>query len=663
MFIATFTLAFGAILSAAVPALKRSAASPIPALGACGPFDMCADSTYVCCVAPGDLPTGKTSCRPNDLAHCAKLSSHAASGLRNAAALPLASSARCSTPFVLGHGYFKGAAVSFNGVNYVAKWWETGKLTPDQHGDGGWSLQGPCSSGAISTQTSSTQVVNTASLSTIVVPKTTATTATTTMLIPITSTQSTTATAGPGSPVPYTYVGCFESNNWLNKDSGNFNVLDPHMTLAKCAQFAYAQNYPFTTIGLENGNVCRFGYLVGTPLVQSQNCVVPCGGDASEECGGPATVSMYTIPPNGKPLHDPFLYVGCTIAYSATYLLPLTSDNMTVESCTQAAAMTRTFDASPYYYMGLANGNECLGGGSWIPPSEATGLIGDLQCTSPCTGNVNETCGGATEVSMYIFGLVNKTTGTTATSTMMASSTQLTTKTVVTSAVASHGSPIPYTYVGCFESNNWFNKTSVNLNVVDPKMTLEHCAQIAHSQNYPFTTIGLENGNVCRFGHLETPLVPSQNCVVPCGGNSSQKCGGLATVSMYTIPPNGKPLHSWASSIGCAYVDTPGDPGDLLLTSENMSLELCAQAAAMASMFTPTLFYNMGLKNGNECWGGPSFSPSGPLAPIECSTLCAGNAFEICGGAAGMSWYFFEPTWCPGPYCYTCANYRCVPGR
>ncbi|KAJ3064033.1 hypothetical protein HDU98_000219 [Podochytrium sp. JEL0797] len=54
------------------------------------------------------------------------------------------SATNCFTPFVSGTVYNGGAQVSFNGVNYNAKWWQSGSSTPDQPGDGGWNSQGAC---------------------------------------------------------------------------------------------------------------------------------------------------------------------------------------------------------------------------------------------------------------------------------------------------------------------------------------------------------------------------------------------------------------------------------------------------------------------------------------------------------------------------------------
>ncbi|KAJ3065967.1 hypothetical protein HDU98_010694 [Podochytrium sp. JEL0797] len=55
----------------------------------------------------------------------------------------------CYPAFVLGQTYTGGDKVSFNNVNYLSNWWQSGATTPDQPSYGGWSPQGPCGSSDI----------------------------------------------------------------------------------------------------------------------------------------------------------------------------------------------------------------------------------------------------------------------------------------------------------------------------------------------------------------------------------------------------------------------------------------------------------------------------------------------------------------------------------
>ncbi|KAJ3072003.1 Chitinase 1 [Podochytrium sp. JEL0797] len=111
-----------------------------------------------------------------------------------------ASGSGCYAAFVSGTAYNGGAQVSFNGVNYLAKWWEAGTVTPDQPGDGGWSSQGPCGTAASkTTQTSAAQIPSTTADTTAVAQTSAstpaATTANTTPLVPSTSAAITTTAA------------------------------------------------------------------------------------------------------------------------------------------------------------------------------------------------------------------------------------------------------------------------------------------------------------------------------------------------------------------------------------------------------------------------------------------------------------------------------------
>ncbi|KAJ3069074.1 hypothetical protein HDU98_007845 [Podochytrium sp. JEL0797] len=57
----------------------------------------------------------------------------------------------CYPAFVTGTPYYGNAKVSYNGVNYVSKWWESGEITPDQVGDGGWVSEGACKAAPVQT--------------------------------------------------------------------------------------------------------------------------------------------------------------------------------------------------------------------------------------------------------------------------------------------------------------------------------------------------------------------------------------------------------------------------------------------------------------------------------------------------------------------------------
>ncbi|KAJ3064381.1 hypothetical protein HDU98_012213, partial [Podochytrium sp. JEL0797] len=59
------------------------------------------------------------------------------------------STTTCYPEFMSGTVYSQDAQVSFNGINYVAKWWQSGSASPDQRGDGGWSSEGECHEAAV----------------------------------------------------------------------------------------------------------------------------------------------------------------------------------------------------------------------------------------------------------------------------------------------------------------------------------------------------------------------------------------------------------------------------------------------------------------------------------------------------------------------------------
>ncbi|KAJ3076481.1 hypothetical protein HDU98_002925 [Podochytrium sp. JEL0797] len=147
----------------------------------CSTGTVCSTSGYIGCVA-GSAPATTAGPAPATTATsaAAKPTTTAAAPVTTApapattAAASAGSGTPCAAPFVSGTAYNGGAQVSFNNVNYVAKWWESGTVTPDQAGDGGWSSQGACGSAPAKTSATTTPVVATTATTAAVVPTTSA---------------------------------------------------------------------------------------------------------------------------------------------------------------------------------------------------------------------------------------------------------------------------------------------------------------------------------------------------------------------------------------------------------------------------------------------------------------------------------------------------------
>ena len=142
----------------------------------------------------------------------------------------------------------------------------------------------------------------------------------------------------------------------------------------------------FAYAGTQNGSECWCGNAYGGQG-PSGSCTIACTGDTQVMCGGAYANSVYatmSLPPAPT-------YVGC-FADSDVRDLPYSAYNNsynTVQSCA-ADCVSRG-----YAYAGLqgtgpggATGSQCYCGNSYGDQGQSFG------CTTSCTGNSAETCGG-----------------------------------------------------------------------------------------------------------------------------------------------------------------------------------------------------------------------------------------------------------------------------
>jgi len=137
----------------------------------------------------------------------------------------------------------------------------------------------------------------------------------------VTTTSQSTSTSSSitaSTPLPYTdmtpygfaYVGCApEERTAPNSPPGRTLsgtlYADDALTNAECMLFCSSNGYAFA--GTEYTRECWCGNAVApgreplTTLVSLQNCNFPCGGDASQYCGGNAWLSLYQACAVGGP--------------------------------------------------------------------------------------------------------------------------------------------------------------------------------------------------------------------------------------------------------------------------------------------------------------------------------------------------------------------------
>eukprot|EP01051_Picozoa_sp_SAG22_P001393 SAG22_NODE_54_length_23787_cov_12.917511_6_plen_273_part_00 len=209
--------------------------------------------------------------------------------------------------------------------------------------------------------------------------------------------------------------------------------------------------------------------------------------------------------------------------------------------------------------------------------------------------------------------------------------------------------------VGCFATQNlsvlavargsWTN--------LDRIFCASLCAQDAY--------VGVSNGTRCFCGNeinSNATLAPNSSCNVPCAGNSAETCGGQTIGGFGFIfifgcgnapPAPVPPACAVTKSLGCfSNADKKALPisrGSFSGMDMRMCTKLCRPDVSQQSSI-------MGVQNGTSCFCGESVNKNAQkLQSSECSTPCAGNISEDCGGANALSVFQAECKTCCSRWC------------
>ncbi|KAJ6467759.1 WSC domain-containing protein [Mycena sanguinolenta] len=180
------------------------------------------------------------------------------------------------------------------------------------------------------------------------------------------------------------------------------------------------------------------------------------------------------------------------------HLVPVSSSNVTVESCLDACA------AGGFILGGVEFGEECYCGNALLyvyGTSEA--------CDMPCSGNASEFCGGPDALNLYQFADTPFTTGP----------------------------PSPV-----FRYKNWgwwacINQVSIPhrplVSIPAEQMTVEKCLDGCEAAGY--NAAALQDGQNCHCNLVDASgdgpdsweSVSNGECFEPCLANATEICGGL----------------------------------------------------------------------------------------------------------------------------------------
>ncbi|TAQ83468.1 hypothetical protein B7494_g8209 [Chlorociboria aeruginascens] len=326
------------------------------------------------------------------------------------------------------------------------------------------------------------------------------------------------------------------------------------------------------------------------------------------------------------------------------------SNNNTIKMCIAACA------AGGYTYCGLQYNREC-----WAGPKIPVLEVDDDNCNYPCSGNVNEICGGngvgdgagGAYISLF-------------------SNTQSLPDAPLTGPFVNPGVD-GYTSIGCYtEATNSralpFGQTIVNKSVAN---CVAACSAAA---NYIYA--GVEYGGECWCGNVfSAGAVPAPIT----DSNATEYCGAGNRLNVYklnsALQPNSSvsssTLNTSASTISptstntsmpvsiTSYTATPTQSGPAIkyqvgnwafqgcfteattgralqvstFANDSMTLELCSAFCAGNSMF--------GVEYGRECYCGNTLGAGSVKATIQsdCNFRCPGNVMEYCGAGNRLELY------------------------
>jgi len=210
-----------------------------------------------------------------------------------------------------------------------------------------------------------------------------------------------------GLPAPWNYSACYVDNAFgrvleYTQDSSN------NMTVEACVATCQSQN--FTLAGLEYTSQCYCDNVLvnGAVIADQATCNMPCGGNATEACGGPNRLSVYTSTGNVTALPVPvaqttglpgqWQFQGCLKEPNGGRVFPyqnIYTNNNTVDGCLNQCA------AFGFPAAGMEYTNECWCGDITDVATNGGGMAPETDCNMICSGDPIHLCGGPLRLQLY----------------------------------------------------------------------------------------------------------------------------------------------------------------------------------------------------------------------------------------------------------------------
>ncbi|WWC61580.1 uncharacterized protein I303_104164 [Kwoniella dejecticola CBS 10117] len=288
------------------------------------------------------------------------------------------------------------------------------------------------------------------------------------------------------------------------------------MTWQKCTDFCDSKGFPIA--GVEFSTECYCGAVLSNSASltkTSSACTMKCSGDSKTTCGGSSALTLFVKDASVTGLSTDLTSKPVTLpagwsAASSSCIAEGTSGRALASARLSAADMTigKCLDfcqSKGWQYAGLEYANECYCGDQLLNGASLSNTLPASKCAMGCAGDQATTCGGSNSLQLY-------------------NNPDLALKNTINSG---------FTYQGCIKevSGRALSATSVTTS----DLTIDKCLDYCKGAGYFYA--GLEYANECYCSNQLDNGASDQNfsnqCNMPCAGNSAQICGGPNAITLY----------------------------------------------------------------------------------------------------------------------------------
>ncbi|KAK7989480.1 hypothetical protein PG989_009795 [Apiospora arundinis] len=209
----------------------------------------------------------------------------------------------------------------------------------------------------------------------------------------------------------------------------------------------------------------------------------------------------------------------------------------------------------------------------------------------------------------------------------------------------------PFAPMGCYD-NAGSGALLQRMDMDSNNMTIEACTATCKGNAFEYAALAYVG--TCYCGNtVAAQKVDSSLCYRECSGNSSEICGGDASVAVYkdtTFPDITAKTTDVYTPLGC-YTDN-ADARPVFFRQDSLNTSSLTTKACLQSCLSGGFPY-AATEFGQECYCGVVLG-SGifTVSSSECNMPCNGNAEEMCGGPSRQSVYHARELECNEPCGY-----------